>query len=112
MDWSFLDKYKHREIENGFMLLEITPVETLPEIFICVDQRDDIIMIFDGGSINATLKMIYNFSSKIVIDKFLDICDKYDVSSENNVIFLNCTRENFDTRLQDFIKALNEICRM
>lgn len=112
MDWSFLNKYKHREIENGFRLLELTPVETFPEIFICVDKKGDTIIIFDGGSTMGVLEMIYNFSSKEITNKFIKICEMNKISSKDEVLFLHCTKENFDDRLQDFINALNQICKM
>ena len=112
MDWSFLDKYKHREIENGFMLLELTPVEIFPEIFICVDKQDDTIIIFDGGSTVGVLKVIYNFSSKIVKERIVEICRTNRISCKNDIFYLHCTKENFDARLQDFINALNQICKM
>lgn len=112
MDWSFLDKYKHRQIENGFMLLELTPVEKFPEIFICIDKKDDTIMPFDGGSTLGVLAIIYNFSSKVVKEKLIEICKKYKISCKDEVFYLHCSKENFDSRLQDFITALNQICRI
>lgn len=108
----FLDKYEYREIEDGCFLLELTPVENYPEICVCIGKKDDTIIIFDGGSTFGVLEMIYNFSSKIVIDKFIEICKTNKISSQDEVLFLHCTKEKFDERLQDFIKALNEICHI
>ena len=108
----FLKNYEYKEIEQDCYLLELAPVEQYSEICVCVDNKPDYITIFDGGSTLAVLKMVYNFSSTEFVEKLTQICQTKRISKQNNVFFLECTTEEFETRLNDFISALNEICNI
>ena len=106
----FLDKYDCRELEDKNLILDLVPVKEFDEIFLCVSPRDEYIVIYDGGSVVSELRTVYNFSSQEFLDKLVEICKKYRISKNGNVFFLQCQQNEFDKRLDDFIKALNEIC--
>lgn len=108
----YLDKYDCRELEDKNLILDLIPVEDYDEIFVCVSPRDEYIVIYDGGSVVAELKTVYNFSSKEFLDKLVEICKKYRVSKNGNVFFLQCQKDEFDQRLNDFVDALNQICNI
>lgn len=108
----FLKNYGYKQIEQDCFLLDIVPVENFPEICVCVDNKPDYITIFDGGSTLATLQMVYNFSSTEFVEKLTEICKTKKISKQNNVFFLECTAEEFETRLNDFVSALKQICEI
>lgn len=108
----YLDKYDCRELEDKNLILDLIPVNEFDEIFVCVSPRDEYIVIYDGGSVVSELKTIYNFSSQEFLNKLVEICKKYRISKNGNVFFLQCQQDEFDARLNDFVKALNEICKI
>ena len=81
-------------------------------IFVCINSEENNVAIFDGGSTISSLYMIYNFKSKEFADKFIQICKKYRLSKNGNVLSLQCQKQDFATRLEDFISALNDICNI
>ena len=108
----FLDRYECDMLEDGNMILKFTPVENYQTIFVGVSQDDEYITIFDGGSLVAALKPIYNFKSQEFLTKFIEICKTKKISKNGNVMFLQCLPQDFDARLADFVDALNLICRI
>ena len=108
----FLNKHNCQLLKDNNLMLDITPVADFEDIFLCVSQKDNEIILYDGGSITATLKTLYNFSSQQFLTKLVEICKNYQISKNGNVFFLQCTTQTFDNRLEDFVKALNEICKI
>lgn len=109
---SFLDSYEHEKLNDGNIRLKITPVENYPEISIYINPNGKYITIFDGGTTITALAMVYNFKSNQVIDKFIEICKTRKVSKKGNVLSLQCEECEFETRIEDFKQALNEICNI
>ena len=108
----FLNKYECDVLEDGNMILKLTPVESYQTIFVGVSQDSNYITIFDGGSLISALKTIYNFKSQEFLTKFVEICRTQKISKNGNVMFLQCTEADFDARLNDFVTALNLICKI
>lgn len=108
----YLDKYDCKELEDKNLILDLVPVKEYEDIFVCVSPREEYIVIYDGGSVNACLKTIYNFSSQTFLQKLVEICKEYSISKQGNVFFLHCQQQDFDSRLNDFVNAINKICKI
>jgi len=106
----YLGNYQYTKLKDGNLMLDFVPVTQLSEITFFVDSKTTTIRIFDGGTTISTLTTIYDFSSKEFVNKFVQICKMYKVSKSGNVLYLECNEDEFQSRLEDFAKALNQIC--
>lgn len=97
-------------IEKNCYLIDIVPVEKYPEVCVCVEDNEFLITIFDGGSLLSELRTIYDFKSPKFRSALIAICKKHQISTKNEVIFLECEKKDFEKRLEDFVNALNAIC--
>jgi len=108
---NFLKDYDYKELKDGAIKLELSPVEE-KDIYFFVKIKNKLIIIYDGGSTFSSLNTLYNFSSKEFISKLVEIAKNYKISKKDDILFLECKEEEFKNRLKDFITALNKICNI
>ena len=108
----YMYKYECRQIVDGNIELKLIPVENFPDICVCVNPNSNPITIFDGGSTLSVIREVFNFSSQEFLEKVVEVCKKFKVSKKGKVFYLECYEKDFDARLNDFIMALQEICRL
>ncbi len=105
-------KYNLIPLNNGDFQLDIPVVKHLPEIKFYVKNHGDYYGIYDGGTTIASIFMILNLSSSEFQNKLFEICKENKVSKEKNVFFIEAYEQDFDNRLKDFVKAINQITTM
>lgn len=79
------------------------------EVYVKWEDDKGTLTIHDGGCIAGNMFAQFASKDKSIVAKLVAICKKYGISKKGHIFFTKSTVEDFDSKLEKFINAADEI---